>query len=131
MASAVSPELSGNQCLIRYERSVDPTVRKGNFSEEEDRLLFDAIKLYGHDWRRISSAVPGRTNAQCRGRFYSLAKGALDQAWSTDEDRRLMTAVEKWGQDWMKIWEIMGPQRTIPQVCPRFHFRYENTQYLL
>ncbi|KIJ55828.1 hypothetical protein M422DRAFT_24335 [Sphaerobolus stellatus SS14] len=121
VASTVSPELSGNQCYIRYERSVNPNVRKGPFSEEEDRILWDALKLYGdQDWLRIASAVPGRTNAQCRSRYYSLLKTVSDDAWSKDEDQKLMATVQKWGQDWQKIWEDMGTHRPITRYSSRY-----------
>ncbi|KIJ56545.1 hypothetical protein M422DRAFT_22709 [Sphaerobolus stellatus SS14] len=121
VALTVSPDLSGNQCYIRYERSVNPNVRKGPFSEEEDRILWDALKLYGdQDWLRIASAVPGRTNAQCRSRYYSLLKTVSDDAWSKGEDQKLMATVQKWSQDWQKIWEDMGAHRPITHYSSRY-----------
>ncbi|GJJ07355.1 hypothetical protein Clacol_001556 [Clathrus columnatus] len=72
VAPAVSLELSPNQCQIRYERTLNPALKHGKFTPEEDELLLKAIEIFGCEWRKVAQMIPGRGNTQCRSRYLSL-----------------------------------------------------------
>ncbi|KAF8524743.1 hypothetical protein JB92DRAFT_3109264 [Gautieria morchelliformis] len=78
VAYSVSQHVSANQCQIRYERSLNPEIKRGKFTDEEDERLMKSIEVHGTDWVKVAQDVPGRTNAQCRGR-YTLNMGS--QQW--------------------------------------------------
>lgn len=61
-------------------------------------------------WREIAKQIPGRSNKDCRKRWWnSLAGATAKGAWSPEEDRRLFDAVQKYGTNsWMKVAGAVG-----------------------
>ncbi|KAI8140269.1 Homeodomain-like protein [Fennellomyces sp. T-0311] len=66
------PNRTGIQCQARWTEALDPTVRKGKWSEEEDVLLRAGVEKFGRCWIRIAETVPGRTQRQCRTRWMQI-----------------------------------------------------------
>ena len=61
--------------MQRYNKSLIGTVKKGNWSQEENDLLIALVNQYGTDnWELISRQIPGRSAGKCRERY----KGYLD-----------------------------------------------------
>ena len=55
-------------------------------------------------WHSIATSVPGRTNKDCRKRwFYKLAANVNKGVWTIAEDEKLRAAVEKHGTKWARI----------------------------
>lgn len=53
-------------------------------------------------WRELAKSVPGRSNKDCRRRWWnSLADGTTKGLWS--EDERLMRGVNKYGTGWRRV----------------------------
>lgn len=55
------PNRTGIQCQARWTEALDPSVRKGKWSEAEDALLRAGVDKFGRCWIRIAETVPGRT----------------------------------------------------------------------
>ena len=71
---------SGKQCRERWFNNLCPGVKKGNWSEEEDEMIFQLYQKYGSSWSKISKYIPGRTENAIKNRFYStLRKIATDK----------------------------------------------------
>ncbi|KAJ2959165.1 hypothetical protein NQZ79_g5285 [Umbelopsis isabellina] len=66
------PNRTGIQCQARWTEALDPTVRKGKWSEPEDSLLRAGVEAFGKCWIRIAESIPGRTQRQCRTRWVQL-----------------------------------------------------------
>lgn len=50
------------------------------------------------DWRQIATKLPGRTNKDCRKRWYNaVADGINKGQWTKGEDERLKRGVESHG----------------------------------
>ncbi|XP_029103377.1 snRNA-activating protein complex subunit 4 isoform X2 [Scleropages formosus] len=95
-----------SQLIYRWTQVLDPTLRKGHWSKEEDELLLKAVAKYGmKDWAKIRTEVPGRTDGQCRDRYLDCLKGGVKKGpWSKEEDALLIKLVEKHGVGrWAKI----------------------------
>ncbi|KAF7981605.1 hypothetical protein HWV62_32668 [Athelia sp. TMB] len=114
VASHVSEDAEPRQCRARYERSLDPSIKRGSWSAEEDEKLRLAVKAYGTtSWADVAGVIPGRNNEQCRDRWQdnlnpTLAKGK----WTSEEDTLLKEAVEALGTtSWKAISERMGNGR--------------------
>lgn len=55
-------------------------------------------------WRELAKSVPGRSNKDCRRRWWnSLADGIAKGSWSEEEDERLIEAVRKYGTNWSHV----------------------------
>ncbi|KAI8880797.1 hypothetical protein K501DRAFT_296211 [Backusella circina FSU 941] len=66
------PCRNGIQCQARWTETLDPSIRKGRWSADEDRLLHDAKKKYGCCWVRVATMIPTRTQRQCRTRWNQI-----------------------------------------------------------
>jgi myb proto-oncogene protein len=45
---------------------LDPSLKWGGWTEEEDLKLEAAITKYGYCWSKVAEDVPPRTDSQCR-----------------------------------------------------------------
>ncbi|KAJ3320295.1 hypothetical protein HDU76_000344 [Blyttiomyces sp. JEL0837] len=66
------PGRTGVQCIARYQEALDPTVKKGKWSREEDILLRKGMELHGRCWVKVAEGIVGRTQRQCRTRWLQL-----------------------------------------------------------
>ncbi|KAH6660307.1 hypothetical protein BKA67DRAFT_653500 [Truncatella angustata] len=85
-----------------------------NWTEKEDNLLRDLVQKELEDdrpvlWRELAKHIPGRSNKDCRKRWWnSLAGGTVKGAWSPEEDQRLTDAVKKFGTNWPQVAAVVG-----------------------
>ncbi|TRY78786.1 hypothetical protein TCAL_11803 [Tigriopus californicus] len=71
---------SAKQCKARWFEWLDPSIKKTEWSRDEDEKLLHLAKLMPTQWRTIAPIV-GRTAAQCLERYEYL----LDQAQKKEE----------------------------------------------
>ncbi|XP_073297595.1 cell division cycle 5-like protein [Primulina huaijiensis] len=72
---------SAKQCKARWYEWLDPSIKKTEWTREEDEKLLHLAKLMPTQWRTIAPIV-GRTPAQCLERYEKL----LDAACAKDEN---------------------------------------------
>jgi hypothetical protein len=65
---------SGKQCRERWFNTLNPDVKKGNWSPEEDFIIFDSYRQFGSHWTKIAEKLPGRTENSIKNRFYSTLR---------------------------------------------------------
>ncbi|NWV14444.1 SNPC4 protein, partial [Ptilonorhynchus violaceus] len=110
------------QLIYRWTKSVDPSLKKGRWTPEEDAMLMAAVKNYGErDWYKIRTEVPGRSDAQCRDRYLkSLHWDVKKGKWSLEEEEQLIELVQKHGLGhWSKIASEL-PHRTGSQCLSKW-----------
>lgn len=71
---------SAKQCKARWFEWLDPSIKKTEWSREEDEKLLHLAKLMPTQWRTIAPII-GRTAAQCLERYEYL----LDQAQKKED----------------------------------------------
>lgn len=90
----------------RWTGSLDPNLKKGKWTPEEDQLLTKAYEKHGPHWLSISMHIAGRTEDQCAKRYIEVlgpsSKGRLRE-WTIEEDLALISKVKKYGTKWRKI----------------------------
>jgi len=64
------PGRTGKQCRERWVNHVCPEVKKGDWTEEEDRIIADAVTELGTKWSEIVKRLPGRSDNAIKNRFY-------------------------------------------------------------
>ncbi|KAI0019515.1 pre-mRNA splicing factor component-domain-containing protein [Xylariomycetidae sp. FL0641] len=73
--SSLLPRKTPKQCKARWNEWLDPSIKKIEWSKEEDERLLHLAKLMPTQWRTIAPIV-GRTANQCLERYQKL----LDEA---------------------------------------------------
>lgn len=62
------------QCRERWINVIDPSVRRGKWTIEEEFKILKLWKELGSKWHEISLQVEGRTEIQVKNRFNCLIK---------------------------------------------------------
>lgn len=73
---------SAKQCKARWYEWLDPSIKKTEWSREEDEKLLHLAKLMPTQWRTIAPLI-GRTASQCLERYEFL----LDQAQAKEGEK--------------------------------------------
>jgi S-ribosylhomocysteine lyase LuxS involved in autoinducer biosynthesis len=122
-AAAMVPDRTDRQCRKRWVQTLDPANGKnlGKWSTEEDEKLIEAVKKHGKKWAAAALMVPGRTDQQCRQRWFRTLDPANGNKgkWSTEEDEKLAEAVNQHGKKWVAV-ALMVPGRTNKQCRERW-----------
>jgi len=82
---------SAKQCKARWNEWLDPSIKKTEWSREEEEKLLHLAKLMPCQWRTIAPIV-GRTAAQCLEHYEKLLDQAQDKedgVDANDDPRRL------------------------------------------
>jgi hypothetical protein len=62
---------SSKQCRERWYNILNPSIKKGSWTAEEDKIIFSMYHEIGTQWTKIAEYLPGRTENSIKNRFYS------------------------------------------------------------
>lgn len=74
LISKLMSSRNNKQVRDRYLNILNPSISKTPFSLDEDQKIIKYEKLYGRNWKFISSFFKGRTPDKIKNRFYTLKK---------------------------------------------------------
>ncbi|KAF9139247.1 Myb- protein B, partial [Mortierella sp. GBA39] len=80
IATLTVPGRTGVQAQARWSEALDPRVKKGPWSEDEDALLLEGVERSDKCWIWIADSIEGRTQRQCRTRWVQLTINAERKA---------------------------------------------------
>lgn len=108
IAQKISPSgmRKSKDCRKRWINSLDPRLKKGKWTQEEDERLIQAFNKYGSSWHKVSQEIDGRTDDQCAKRYIEVldpkTKDRL-KTWDRQEDLKLINLVKTHGTKWRTI----------------------------
>lgn len=87
---------NGKQIRDRFTNVLDPEIKKGKFSDDEDKLLIKLYISYGPKWAIISKNFPSRTADMIKNRFHSsIKKIFFTQEMITRQTKSMISLKEK------------------------------------
>lgn len=68
---------SAKQCRERWLNNLDPRINRDQWTEEEDKKIYELYKKYGTSWSKVSKEMIGRTENSIKNRFYSSVRSLI------------------------------------------------------
>lgn len=72
--AAKIPGRTSKQCRERWYNHLDPSIVRGEYTADEDRIILEAQAKLGNRWSAIAAMLPGRTEDAVKIRWKSLCR---------------------------------------------------------
>ncbi|XP_044503405.1 transcription factor MYB39-like [Mangifera indica] len=56
----------GKSCRLRWTNYLRPDIKRGHFTDQEERIIIELHASLGNKWSRIASHLPGRTDNEIK-----------------------------------------------------------------
>ena len=113
------------QCWRRWTDCLNPDINKDPWTPEEDQTIRDFVAENGPTkWSKLAEILPGRTDNQCRQRWFRVLNPDINKdPWTPEEDQTIRDFVGENGPTkWSKLAKML-PGRMDAQ-CRQRWFRH-------
>jgi hypothetical protein len=73
------PGRQGKQCRERFVNHLDPELKKGEWTDDEEAVLIAMHQTYGNRWANISKNLQGRSDNDVKNHWYSTIQRKFSQ----------------------------------------------------
>jgi hypothetical protein len=91
------PGRQGKQCRERFVNHLDPELKKGEWTDDEEAILIAMHEHHGNRWANISKQLPGRSDNDVKNHWYSTIQRKFQQHGKEVCFRKKIKRVEEIG----------------------------------
>ena len=73
------PVRTGKQCRERFVNHLDPELKKGEWTDDEEAVLIALHEHHGNRWANIAKQLPGRSDNDVKNHWYSTIQRKFQQ----------------------------------------------------
>ena len=89
ISSKMGKSRNGKQCRERWYNHLNPSLKKNNWTLEEENILFSKHMQLGNKWSDIADFLPGRTLNDIKNHFYSKLRKFIRKILKQINDEKL------------------------------------------
>ncbi|KAG6604826.1 Transcription factor MYB32, partial [Cucurbita argyrosperma subsp. sororia] len=72
----------GKSCRLRWLNYLRPGLKKGNYTDEENDLIYKLHEMHGNRWSMIATKLSGRTDNEIKNHWNAHLKKQIEQSSS-------------------------------------------------